>query len=96
MTDKTERTPDDIVDSLFAAIEKTRNQNPICTEREKILIAALEASVVLIDDLLAVHVAPEFMDDDTLTRARERINKGGTLGYIADVQKVNRKVLGVK
>lgn len=62
--------------------------------REERLEIALARSMIAIDDWLNTF-ASEFCDTDRVAQAYSRISyNGGTLAYIADVQKQNREALG--
>ena len=57
------------------------------------LVIALEQTTRAIDDLLNMYAA-DFCDEDRLREARNRIlQNGGTLAYIAHVQKTNKEAL---
>lgn len=54
---------------------------------------ALTRSMLAIDDLLNLHAA-EFCEDARVKEAQSRIRAiGGTLAYIADVQRQNREAM---
>lgn len=56
--------------------------------------AALAESIELIDALLASSVAPDQCSPANFDAAKEKISeRGGRIGWIADVQKSNRKAL---
>lgn len=90
-------------------IEELENQNKHVLEMEVIaleslkIIEKLEAriaelelaltqSVTAIDDWLNTYAA-ELCDESRVEEARDRIRQYGTIGYIAKVQKGNRKAL---
>lgn len=56
------------------------------------LRAALEASVVAIDDWLHTY-AYDLCNPSDVTESRERIGEYGTLAYIAMIQQANRAAL---
>lgn len=56
------------------------------------LLEALKQSMVAIDDWLNMF-ASEFCNEDRVKEAFERIKEKGTIGYIADVQEINRKAI---
>lgn len=62
-----------------------------CVVKEA-LVAALERSMVAIDDWLNTYAA-ELCDDARVAEARRRIGEYGTLSYIATVQEQNRAAL---
>lgn len=66
------------------------------TERERLLEQALARSVTALDDWINTY-ASEFCDADRVAAASKRImDQGGTLAYIADIQKRNREALDIK
>lgn len=61
--------------------------------RKPTLKAALETSVMAIDDWLNIY-ASDFCDEERVREASQRIRKaGGTLAYIALVQQINQAAL---
>ncbi len=76
---------------------KVPNGMEDCFEtREEELEAALKRSVTALDDWINSY-APELCDDAFVREAMVRImGEGGTLAYIADVQRQNREALGIK
>ena len=60
---------------------------------KKDLQAALKRSEIAIEDWFNIY-ASEFCDEKRVAEARARIREnGGTLAYIADVQKQNKEAL---
>lgn len=63
----------------------------LMAENERLRFAVLQ-SIIAIDDWLNLY-AEAMCDAKRVAEARERINAQGTIGYIADVQKINRTAL---
>lgn len=62
------------------------------TKRERDLRAALERSMVAVDDWLNLY-APECCNQERVDETKARVSENGTLAYIADVQQQSRNAL---
>jgi len=75
---------------------RAANKRADALERENAeLRAALERSVVAIDDWLNLY-ASEHCNADRVAEAKARANENGTLWYIASTQEANRAALDAK
>jgi hypothetical protein len=79
----------DAIDLIDRLESENRNFREINVE----LLGALNASVTAIDDWLNTYAA-DHCDETHVKEAWQRIgDSGGTIAYIADIQKMNRQTI---
>lgn len=75
-----------------AAAEQYAEERDRAREQLKVAREAIETSVTAMDDWLNTF-APEHCDEDRVKEALDRVNRAGTVAYIAHVQLKNGEAL---